>query len=56
MLFRSVDILRQTETQQAMLTQGAEPAPATPAEFEAFVKRESLKWGRVIREAKIEVQ
>ena len=51
-----VDILRQTDTQQAMLTQGAEPAPTSPAEFEAFVKRESLKWGRVIREAKIEVQ
>ncbi len=51
-----VDILRQPDTQQAMLTQGAEPAPNSPAEFEAFVKRESLKWGRVIREAKIEVQ
>jgi len=51
-----VDILRQPDTQQAMLTQGAEAAPTTPAEFEAFVKRESVKWGRVIREAKIEVQ
>ena len=51
-----VAILREAETKQAMLTQGAEPAPTTPAEFDAFVKSESLKWGRVIREAKIEVQ
>ena len=51
-----VAILREAETRQAMLTQGAEPAPATPAEFDAFVRSESVKWGRVIREAKIEVQ
>ncbi len=51
-----VAILREPETKQAMLTQGAEPAPMTPAEFDAFVKSESVKWGRVIRAAKIEVQ
>lgn len=51
-----VAILREPETKQAMLTQGAEPAPMTAAEFDAFVKSESVKWGRVIRAAKIEVQ
>jgi len=51
-----VAVLRQPDTVQAMLSQGAEPAPTTPGEFAAFVKSESLKWGRVIREAKIEVQ
>jgi tripartite-type tricarboxylate transporter receptor subunit TctC len=51
-----VAILREADTKQAMLSQGAEPAPMTPGEFEAFVKSESVKWGRVIREAKIEVQ
>lgn len=51
-----VAILREPETKQAMLTQGAEPAPMTAAEFDVFVKSESVKWGRVIRAAKIEVQ
>ena len=51
-----VAILRQPDTLQVMLSQGAEPAPLTPAEFGAFVKSESAKWGRVIRAAKIELQ
>lgn len=51
-----VAVLREPATLQAMLSQGAEPAPLTPAEFDAFVKSESAKWGRVIRAAKIELQ
>jgi tripartite-type tricarboxylate transporter receptor subunit TctC len=51
-----VAILSEPATKQAMLSQGAEPAPMSPREFDAFVKSESVKWGRVIREAKIEVQ
>jgi tripartite-type tricarboxylate transporter receptor subunit TctC len=51
-----VAILREPATKQAMLSQGAEPAPMSPREFDAFVRSESVKWGRVIREAKIEVQ
>jgi len=51
-----VSILREPATQAAMLTQGAEPAPMSPAEFAYFVQSESVRWGRVIREAKIEVQ
>lgn len=27
-----------------------------PREFDAFVKSEGVKWGRVIRQAKIELQ
>ena len=48
-----VAILREPATQQAMLSQGAEAAPLTPGEFAAFVKSENVKWGRVIRTAKI---
>jgi len=49
-------ILRHPETLQAMLSQGAEPAPSSPEVFAAFVNSESAKWGRVIRAAKIELQ
>jgi tripartite-type tricarboxylate transporter receptor subunit TctC len=51
-----VAILREASTRQAMLSQGAEPAPLTPSGFAAFVSSENAKWGRVIRAAKIETQ
>jgi tripartite-type tricarboxylate transporter receptor subunit TctC len=34
---------------------GADPAASSPAEFTSFVKAESEKWGRVVREARITV-
>jgi tripartite-type tricarboxylate transporter receptor subunit TctC len=47
------EILRQPEVRDALLKQGAEAAPTTPAELGAFVKSEIPKWGKVIREAGI---
>ena len=45
--------LQTPEAKEALLTQGAESTPTTPAEFGAFVRREAGKWGKVIKEAGI---
>jgi tripartite-type tricarboxylate transporter receptor subunit TctC len=39
-----------------LLDQGAEPRPGTPAEFAAFIKSETLKWGQVIKTAGIKAE
>jgi len=45
--------LQAPDAKDALLAQGAETIPTTPAEFGAFVKAEVAKWGRVIKEAGI---
>lgn len=45
--------LNAPEAREVLLAQGAEPMPTTPREFEAFLRAEINKWGRVIREAGI---
>jgi tripartite-type tricarboxylate transporter receptor subunit TctC len=47
------EILRQPDVHDALLKQGAEAAPTTPAELGAFVRSEIPKWTKVIREAGI---
>jgi tripartite-type tricarboxylate transporter receptor subunit TctC len=42
-----VDLLRK---------QGVEPSPSTPEELRSFMKKELDTWGRVVKEAKIQVQ
>ncbi len=41
------------EAREAMLAQGAEPVPSSPQEFDAFLKAEIKKWGKVIKDAGI---
>jgi tripartite-type tricarboxylate transporter receptor subunit TctC len=41
------------DARDALLAQGAEPMPTTPQEFDAFLKAEIRKWGKVIKEAGI---
>ena len=48
-----VAALQTPEVKAALLAQGAEAVPTSPAEFDAFVKREIAKWGKVIKEAGI---
>jgi tripartite-type tricarboxylate transporter receptor subunit TctC len=48
-----VSILRTQEARDALLAQGAEAVPNTPAEFAAFQRHEIAKWGKVIRDAHI---
>ena len=47
-------ILSLPETKAAMLSQGAEVVYTTPEEFDRFQRAEIAKWGKVIREAKIQ--
>jgi len=52
----TVAILSTQEAKDALLAQGAEPVPQTPQEFDAFLKAEIAKWGRVIKAAGIQSQ
>ena len=42
------------ELRERLSAAGAEPAATTPAEFATFLKSESDKWGRVVRQAGLE--
>ncbi|MBI0539659.1 tripartite tricarboxylate transporter substrate binding protein [Roseomonas sp. KE2513] len=51
---RIVEAARRPETAQAYALIGAEVVASDPAEFAETIGRETVKWGRVIREAGIE--
>ena len=48
-----VKVLDDPGTREEMLKHGLEPHPGTREELAAYIRAESEKWGRVIREAKI---
>lgn len=48
-------ILQQADVKQVLLKQGAEAAPGTPAQFEAFIKSEASKWSKVVKTANVEL-
>lgn len=48
-----VDTLKQPDTAQRMLADGAVPAPSTPEEYTAYLKAELAKWGRVVKLANV---
>ena len=48
-----VKIVKSPEMQKKLAEQGARPVGSTPAEAAAFMKAESDKWGKVIKEANI---
>ena len=39
-----------------MRNAGVEPAPSTPAAFDAYIRAETTKWSRVIRQAGIKLE
>jgi tripartite-type tricarboxylate transporter receptor subunit TctC len=41
--------LNDNEIRTNMRNLGVEPAPGTPGEFEAYIKSETVKWGKVIK-------
>ena len=41
--------LNDNDIKTNMRNLGVEPAPGTPAEFEAYIKSETVKWGKVIK-------
>jgi len=48
-----VKVLSDPSTREEMLKHGLEPHPGTREELASYIKAESEKWGKVIREAKI---
>ena len=48
-----VEIIKQPDVQAKIIELGAVPVPETSAEFGAFIAAETLKWAKVIKEAKI---
>jgi tripartite-type tricarboxylate transporter receptor subunit TctC len=48
-----VKIVKSPEMQKKLADQGARPVGSTQAEAAAFMKAESDKWGKVIKEANI---
>ncbi len=48
-----VNALKTPETQERLVALGAEAAGSTPAEFGAFLRNETSKWGKVLRESNI---
>jgi tripartite-type tricarboxylate transporter receptor subunit TctC len=49
-------VLKLPETRDAMLAQGAEVVYTTPEEFDRFQRAEIVKWGKVIRDARLQPQ
>lgn len=49
-------ILKLPDVNERLSGLGAQPVGGTPAEFAAFIKSETVKWAKVIRDAKVELQ
>ena len=49
-------ILAQKDVRATLVGQGAEPEHTTPEQFSAYIRSETAKWGKVIREANIRVE
>jgi len=52
----AVKALKDPEVQRRLAEQGAEVVGSTPAEYNAFVHAETMKWTRVIRESGVKLQ
>jgi tripartite-type tricarboxylate transporter receptor subunit TctC len=52
----AIRALRAPDVAKHMATEGAEPVANTPAQFAAYIKSETEKWGRVIKAAGIKPQ
>ena len=50
-----IKILKGPKVRDTLLVLGGEPVGSTPGEFGAFFKNEVDKWGKVIREAKMQI-
>lgn len=49
-------VLRVPDIQERLFQMGAEPAPGTPEELDDYVRREIVKWEKVVREMGIKVE
>ena len=48
-----VQALKSPDIQERLIAVGAEAAGSTPAEFGTFLRNETSKWGKILRESKI---
>ena len=48
-----VKILRMPDIQERLSSQGAEPVGSSPEQFDKFLASEVVKWGKVIRDARV---
>ena len=48
-------VLKEDEVLQRLQDMGAQPMGSTPAEFAAFLKKEDVKWGEVVRKGNIQM-
>jgi tripartite-type tricarboxylate transporter receptor subunit TctC len=51
-----VKALAAQEMQNLLLSLGTEPIGNSPEEFAAQIKNDMIKWGKVVREAKVSAQ
>jgi tripartite-type tricarboxylate transporter receptor subunit TctC len=51
-----IDAIRQPDIDKAFVASGAVGVGSTPAQFSAFLKAETAKWGKVIKEAGIKLE
>jgi len=42
--------------QRRLMEQGVDPAPSTPDQFAAFIRSETEKWAKVVRDANVPQQ
>lgn len=49
-------VLKVPDIRDRLLRDGIEPVGGTPEEFQAHIKREMQKWGKVVRDAKVTTQ
>jgi tripartite-type tricarboxylate transporter receptor subunit TctC len=49
-------VLKQPEVRQYFHSQGLDPAPSSPREFAGYIRTESTKWSKVVREINVAVQ
>jgi tripartite-type tricarboxylate transporter receptor subunit TctC len=51
-----VEVLKQKDVSDRMLSEGTVPTPSSPEEFTAYIKSELKKWGEVVKMAKIKAE
>ena len=51
----TVQSLRDPQVRERLLTLGCEPVGSSPAEFGRFFRAEVAKWGKVVRDAKMQI-